>query len=170
MAWLGVMNNMNKTLLFFLSFLSFASYALQRDAKQPIEIEADSVVVDERKGLSVYTGNAKITQGSLMLSAEKIQLFNTQKKVTKMIAIGTKNKRAHYKQNQPNQQRFIEASALNITYFIQQQILHLKGRAHLLQGFDSFKGSMLNYDIKNNKVVAKQSKDGTQRVRFKIRL
>jgi lipopolysaccharide export system protein LptA len=48
--------------------------------------------------------------------------------------------------------------------------MHLSGNAHLVQGFDSFSGGTLDYDIKNDKVIAEQSKDGTQRVRFKIKL
>jgi len=88
------------------------------DAKEPINIKAYTVVIDELKGLSTYTGDARVVQGSLTLSAEKIQLFSSQKEVTKVIAKGTKDKRAHYKQNQPNQPRFIEATALNITYLL----------------------------------------------------
>lgn len=81
-----------------------------------------------------------------------------------------KKKPAHYKQNQANQPRFIEATAQNITYFIDKQFVRLKGKAHLIQGFDSFSGGVLNYDIKKDRIIAKKSKDGTQRVKFKIKL
>ena len=167
MAWWVVMN---KIFLISLYLLSCGVYALPGDAKEPIEIEAYTVIIDERKGLSTYTGNAKVVQGSLTLSAEKIQLFSTQKEVTKVVAKGTKEQRAHYKQNQTNQPRFIEATALNITYLIKKEFVHLKGKAHLVQGFDSFSGGTLDYDIKNDKVIAEKSKDGTERVKFKIKL
>lgn len=167
MAYLDVMN---KALILLLGFLCFAAFALQNDAKQPIQIEADSVIIDELKGLSVYTGEVNIMQGSLQLSAETIKLFSKEQKITKIIAKGTNNKPAHYQQNQSNQPRFTQATAINITYLPQKEWIHLQGQAHLIQGFDSFKGATLEYDIKNDKVVVKQSKDGTQRVKFKIKL
>ncbi len=161
---------MNKIVFVFFCCWSFGVGALLIDAKEPINIKAYTVVIDERKGLSTYTGDARVVQGSLTLSGEKIQLFSSQKEVTKVIVRGTKDNRAHYKQNQPNQPRFIEATALNITYFIKKEFVHLQGKAHLVQGFDSFSGGTLDYDIKNDKVIAKKSKDGTERVKFKIKL
>ncbi len=143
---------------------------MPNDKNQPINVEAYTVVIDEKKNISTYTGNASVVQGSLTLSAEKIQIFSNQKEVFKVVAKGDKKHRAHYQQNQQNQARFIEATAEKIIYLIKQEMMHLSGNAHLVQGFDSFSGGTLDYDIKNDKVIAKQSKDGTQRVRFKIKL
>jgi lipopolysaccharide export system protein LptA len=42
--------------------------------------------------------------------------------------------------------------------------VRLEGNAHLVQGFDSFSGGILNYDIKKDKMVAGKSKNDTQRV------
>ncbi len=161
---------MNKHFLGYLSLLFFSVQVLPSNAKTAIDIYANSVLIDEQKGLSIYTGDVKVTQGELVLKAEKIQLFNTQRQVTKIIANGTKNQRAYYKQGRVNKPRFIEARADNITYFIKSGLVRLNGRANLIQGFDSFSGGTLDYDIKNDKVIVKQSKDGTQRVKFKIKL
>jgi lipopolysaccharide export system protein LptA len=35
--------------------------------------------------------------------------------------------------------------------------VRLEGNAHLVQGFDSFSGGILNYDIKKDKMVAGKS-------------
>lgn len=161
---------MSKFILIYLCCLTFGVHALPEDSKKPIEVEAYTVVIDERKGLSVYTGNAKVSQGSLMLSADKIELHNSQKEVTKVLAKGNKKKRAYYKQNQPNRSRFIEAKAVKIVYLIKKEFVQLRGRARLVQGFDTFSGGTLDYDIKNDKVIAQKSKDGTERVKFKIKL
>lgn len=161
---------MNRMLLILLSLWTGYVLSLPSDINEPIEVRAQTVVIDENKGLSLYTGNVSVTQGSLTLSAEKIQLFSNQTEVTKVIAKGTKKNRAHYKQNQENQPRFVEAAAINIIYLIKKEFIHLQGNAHLIQGLDSFSGDTLDYDIKNDKVIAEQSKDGTQRARFKIKL
>jgi lipopolysaccharide export system protein LptA len=49
-------------------------------------------------------------------------------------------------------------------------MVFLEGNAILIQGFEYFSGHRLEYDINNNKVNAKGSEDGTQRVKFKIDL
>jgi len=161
---------MNKVIIILLYCWSSGVNSLPGDSKEPITIKAYTVVIDESKGLSTYTGSAKVVQGSLTLSAEKIQLFSSQQGVTKVIAKGDRDNLAHYKQNQPNQPRFIDATALNITYLIKKEFVYLKGKAHLIQGFDSFSGGMLEYDIKKDKVILEQSKDGKDRVKFKIKL
>jgi lipopolysaccharide export system protein LptA len=166
-VWWGAMS---RRLLLFIGLMPAIAMALSTDKAQPINVEAQMVVIDEKAGHSIYSGNAQVMQGSLALRAEKIQIYNNQKNVIKVIAKGDKKQRAHYQQNQPNQSRFIEATAEKITYLISTEMVHLKGNAHLTQGFDSFSGGTLDYDIKNDKVIAKKASDGTQRVRFKIRL
>ncbi|SMN11951.1 LptA, protein essential for LPS transport across the periplasm [uncultured Candidatus Thioglobus sp.] len=153
-----------------LFLLPFSVYALPADVKKSINVQAYTVIIDESLGRSIYTGDAKVTQGSLMLSAEKISLFHPQKNVSKVVAKGSKNKHAHYQQNQINQLRFVEATAQKITYLADKQRILLEGQAHLIQGFDSFSGGSLEYDIKNDSIIAKKSNTGTQRVKFKIKL
>jgi lipopolysaccharide export system protein LptA len=161
---------MNKIFLIALLILSGRATALVTDSIEPIEVSANTVVIDEKEKLSTYTGKASITQGSLTLNAQTIQLFSNQQGVIKVIAKGTYKQPAYYQQNQPNQPRFIKARALEIIYLIKQELVHLKGKAHLTQGSDSFSGAILDYDIKNDKIITSMSKDGTQRVQFKIKL
>ena len=47
-------------------------------------------------------------------------------------------------------------------------MVFLVGTARLVQGFDSFSGDTLDYDINNDKVIVKGNKYGTERVKFKI--
>ena len=151
-------------------FFSTFSLALSTDAEQPIEIEADSVVVDELLGFNEFTGNAEVRQGSLLMTAQLIQVQTNTDGVETMLARGTKKTPAKYSQNQENQARFIEATATLITYDVNKGMIFLEGDAHLIQGFDSFSGEKLNYDINNDKVIVKGSEDGTKRVKFKIAL
>ena len=161
---------MNKFFLIVLMFFSTFSLALSNDAKQPIEIEADSVEVDELSGFNEFTGNAEVRQGSLLMTAQLIQVQTNADGVETMLAKGTKKIPAKYTQSQENQERFIEATATLITYDVNKGMIFLEGDAHLIQGFDSFSGEKLNYDIDNDKVTVKGSEDGTKRVKFKITL
>ena len=159
---------MNKLIILIALFFTSLAFALPEDAKQPIEIEAQSVTVDETTGFNEFSGNAEVKQGSLLLFAELIQVQTNSDGVETMIAKGTLEKPAKYIQSQENQGRFIEATATLITYNVNEGMIFLVGNAHLVQGFDSFSGDSLNYDINNDKVVVKGSEDGTERVKFKI--
>ena len=159
---------MNKLLILLMAFVTSLVFALPEDTKQPIEIEAQSVVVDESTGFSEFSGNAVVRQGSLLLSAELIQVQTDNEEVVSIIAKGSLEKPAKYIQSQENQARLIEATATLITYDVDEGMIFLVGNAHLVQGFDSFSGDTLDYDINNDKVVVKGSEDGTERVKFKI--
>ena len=158
----------NKLLILLMAFVTSLVLALPEDKKQPIEIEAQSVVVDETTGFNEFSGNVEVRQGSLLLLAELIQVQTNNEEVVSMIAKGSLEKPAKYIQSQENQARFIEATATLITYDVDKGMIFLVGNARLVQGFDSFSGDTLNYDINNDKVVVKGSEDGTERVKFKI--
>ena len=161
---------MNKLILIVALFFSTFAFALSEDADQPIEIEAESVMVDETTGFNEFVGDAEVKQGSLVMTAEIIQVQTNTDGVETMIAKGTIEKPAKYIQSQENQARLIEATANLITYNVNEGMIFLVGDAFLVQGFDSFSGDSLTYDINNDKVLVKGSEDGTKRVKFKIDL
>ena len=161
---------MSKLILIVIVFFSTFAFALSGDAEQPIEIEAESVMVDETRGFNEFIGDAEVKQGSLSMTAEIIQVQTNADGVETMIAKGTIEKPAKYIQSQENQARLIEATATLITYDVNERMIFLVGDAYLVQGFDSFSGDSLTYDINNDKVLVKGSEDGTKRVKFKIDL
>ena len=160
----------NKLLILLMVFVTSLVLALPEDTKQPIEIEAQSVAVDETTGFNEFSGDAEVRQGSLLLLAELIQVQTENEEVVSMLAKGSLEKPAKYIQSQENQARFVEATATLITYDVDEGMIFLVGNAHLIQGFDSFSGDRLTYDINNDRVVVKSSEDGIERVKFKIAL
>ena len=158
----------NKLLILLMVFVTSLVLALPEDTKEPIEIEAQTVAVDETTGFNEFSGDAEVRQGSLLLLAELIQVQTENEEVVTVLAKGSLEKPAKYIQSQENQQRFVEATATLITYDVDEGMIFLVGNAHLIQGFDSFSGDKLSYDIDNNRVIVKGSEDGTERVKFKI--
>jgi len=161
---------MNKLILLIVLLFSTFVFALSEDAEQPIVIEAESVMVDDASGYNEFIGDAEVRQGSLVITAEIIQVQTNADGVETMVAKGTLEQPAKYIQSQENQARFIEATATLITYEVNEGMVFLVGDAYLVQGFDSFSGDTLTYDINNDKVLVKSSEDGTKRVKFKIDL
>ena len=109
-------------------------------------------------------------QGSLIITAEIIQVQTNADGVETIIAKGTVEYPAKYLQNQESQARFVKATANLITYNANDGLIVLTGNANLIQGFDSFSGDLLTYDINNDKVIVKGSADGSKRVKFKIEI
>ena len=161
---------MNKIILLISFFFTTFVFALSEDAQQPIEVEAESVVVDEISGFNEFSGSAQVTQGSLLMTAELIQVQTNADGVETMKATGSVEIPAKYIQSQESQARFVEATATIITYDVNEGMVFLVGNAYLIQGFDSFSGETLTYDINNDRVIVKGSEDGTKRVKFKIEL
>ena len=97
---------MNKIILLLSIFFTSFVFALSEDAKQSIEIEAESVIVDETSGFNEFSGNAEVRQGSLLMTAELIQVQTNTDGVETMKATGTVDNPAKYIQSQENQARF----------------------------------------------------------------
>ena len=142
----------------------------QEKTKQPIEIVANSVMVNEATGFNEFIGDAEVRQGELEITANLIQVQTNAEGVETLVAEGSNEKPAKYIQSQETQSRFIEATAIMITYDVNEGMIFLIGDAYLVQGFDSYSGDTLTYDINNDKVLVKGSEDGTKRVKFKIEL
>ena len=116
---------MNKIILLISIFFTTIVFALSEDVKQPIEIEAESVIVDEISGFNEFSGNAEVRQGSLLMTAELIQVQTNTDGVETMKATGTVDNPAKYIQSQENQARFIEATATLITYDVNKGMIFL---------------------------------------------
>ena len=97
------MQYMNKFIIIIGIMLSSLAYGLAEDSKKPIEIEADSVMVDESSGFNEFKGGAEVRQGSLLMTAELIQVQTNSEGVETMLAKGTIEKPAKYIQSQENQ-------------------------------------------------------------------
>ncbi len=146
-------------------------YALIIDNKKPIDIEAKEAEMNKKIGITTYTGNVIITQGSLKLTANKVDIFHDEKDVKKIIAIGDNKKLAQYKQQRDKHNDYIYAEAISITYLVNDNFIKLRNKASLKRGeIDSFSGDYLDYDIAKDKVLAKKSKTGKDRVKFRIKV
>jgi len=74
---------MIKQLLFLVTFGALASYA------QELKIISDNFKGDQSKGISIFTGNVKVTKGSDELNASKVTIYtNSTRKPIKYVAEG----------------------------------------------------------------------------------
>jgi len=152
-----------------LTLLPTFSSALESDREHPIRIQADAAIVDETNGSSVYKGNVIITQGTLEVTANEVEIFTAAGEVIQIIATTDKDSEllAHYQQQINESMEMVVADAQKITYLIQEERLHLSGDARLKKVQDVFSGQLLSYDLARG-IVTLNSIGGFDRVNMTI--
>lgn len=139
--------------------------ALQSDKDQPIYIEADAVDIDDRSGISTYRGNVELTQGSIVITADKVTVTQREEQNDQIEAVG---KPVTFKQDTENGKGTIRGRARRAEYFANSEIVNMIGDAVLIQGKDSFKSDRIIYDRARAVVKAGASAKGKERVRVTI--
>lgn len=128
------------------------------DDAQTILIESDAAERNEKTGLTQYIGNVSIRQGSLIINANKVELFYQDNRVSRIISVGNP---ASYQQNVLSGQ--ILASAENITFLPKSKEIHLKTNASLSKDGTLITGDTIHYDITNETWRAKGDDQSTQK-------
>ncbi len=143
--------------------------ALETDREQPITIRADDGEVDENQGTFVYRGNVIITQGTLEVTADEVEIHTAERAITQIIARMDKDSEdlAHYQQQMNEADDMVYADARKITYLVQEERLHLSGEARLQQVEDVFTGELLYYDMARG-IANLSSGDQSNRVNMTI--
>lgn len=125
--------------------------ALPEDESQPIRISADQAVRNEKQGVTIYTGNVELRQGSLLIEADKITIFHDDKSADKIIASGQP---ARLQQQPDPLKGAITASANTIEYYKIEERIHLITNALIEQDGSTVSGQSINYFVAEQKVMA----------------
>lgn len=157
--------NVSTLLLLFSVGMAGGAHALSSDKEQPLNIDADTVEIDDKAGVSVYKGNVTATQGTLVLDADIVTIYSPQRELDKVIAEGNP---ARYKQRPDNKDEDVRAKAQRMEYYADKGKLILLEGGHLWQGQDEFSGNRIEYDTRRDVVNASMSSSGKERVRIVI--
>lgn len=143
-----------------LFFLPVSVMALTSDRDQPIELEADSADIDDLKGISIYSGNVVLIQGSMVIKAHKLTLYTDKnRELEKAVAVGDMDKLATFKQRPEGKDSDFRARASTMIYYLKKDKIHLLKKAHVWQDGDTFSGDKIIYDTKQETVIASSKKD-----------
>lgn len=127
------------------------AHALEGDRQQPLRIQADSAVLNEKDGTATYSGNVVLTQGSLTIKASRLHIQTVQGKVSVVTAEG---KPARFSQVPGLDQPPVEATALTVDYQVKDQTLILRRKASVVQNENVFKGEEIVYEIQSQRLKA----------------
>lgn len=147
--------------------LALPVHAENADQNKPVNLEADSLHVDDAKKTAVYEGHVILTQGTLMLTADRIEIRQDDQGFSSGEANG---KPAYFRQKMENSTEYAEGWAERIEYDSRAEKLKLIGQARLKRGDEELRGSLISYDGKTEFYQAQGSIGGSPgRVRAVIR-
>jgi lipopolysaccharide export system protein LptA len=115
-------------LAIFMPQLAFSELA---DSDKPIEIEADTMTIEDTKNTSTYEGDVILTQGSLIIYADKLIIREDRQGFQHSTSIG---KPTTFKQKMEGSDEYIEGKALRIEYDGHMDKIHLYEEAFVKRG------------------------------------
>ncbi len=151
------------------ALLASPAHAEKADRDKPVNLEADTVTLDDVRKISVYQGNVILTQGTLMLRADQVQVTQNASGLDKISATG---RPASFRQKVDGRDEFIEGFSSRIEYDGVNSQLELIGQAQLRRGSDELRGAQISYNANTEfyKVVGQpDAKTPAGRVRAVIR-
>lgn len=158
--------------LFGLSSLTISTQAICQtqsnlpDEQQPVKISANSLTASEKEGKSVYKGNVIITQGSLTLKGETVDISHPNNQLTTVIATGNP---ATFKRYSQVDQAWLKGKAQKIEYNAINKTVLLMGDALVEQpGKHLISGPKLFYNIEQQTLQAQSTDTEKQRISVTI--
>jgi lipopolysaccharide export system protein LptA len=130
-----------------------------------MELEADSLTIDESKGISLYEGHVEITQGSFKLWADRVWVFRRQGKTEKLVSEGEPTR---FKQLLEQGGDEVRGKALKIEVDVEGNKILLIDEALLEQPGNKFGNDRILYNRANTQVKAGSSAQGKRRVHVVI--
>ncbi len=151
-----------KAALLLLS-LAPAVHALEADRQQPISIKAERVSIDERRGVSTYSGAVEMRQGSLTLEAERVEV---RRKGESLESLHAEGQPARFSQLPEGRSEKVMGEARRIDYITTEGLVRLRGGALLRQDGDRFSGEQIDYDLGRDHIQAEGGEGGRVEVLF----
>jgi lipopolysaccharide export system protein LptA len=155
------MNNLIRLSLLIIGFsISLDALAEAADRDKPIELEADTVTVNDAKKTSTYSGTVVLTQGTLIIRADKLIVREDQEGFQHSTSTGNPTT---FKQKREGKNEYMEGSAQRIEYDGRMDKVQLYTKAWVKRGEDIVHGDYISYDANAEyaEVIGGTKSDGT---------
>ena len=124
--------------------MSLAAHAEKSDRDKPIQLEADRVTVDDLKQISVFTGNVVLTQGTMIIRGDRLEVRQDKEGFRHGTTWGNL---AYIRQKREGMDEFVEGWAERIEYDSRADKVQMFNRAIMKRGEDEVRGNYISYDI-----------------------
>ena len=113
------------------------------DRDKPIELEADTVTVNDAKKTSTYMGNVILTQGTLIIRADKLIVREDKDGFQHSTSTGNPTT---FKQKREGKNEYMQGSGQRIEYDGRMDKVQLYTKAWVKRGEDIVYGDYISYD------------------------
>ncbi len=151
-----------------LTTLASSAQAERADRDQPVNIEADRVVVDDRTRTHTFEGSVVLTQGSLVIKGERLVVVQGADGFHTGVATGAPGGLATFRQRREGTDEYVDGEAVRIEYDSRNETAKLVERAWIRAGDDELRGDYIEYDALTENYVARSAPSGDGRVRAVI--
>ena len=125
------MNYKNKFIGLYLFFLTPMILAEQADRDMPIEIESDSMILDDNRSISIYKGDVILTQGTMIIKGDELTVKEDKQGFQHSTSKGSPTS---FKQKRDGMDSYIEGKASRIEYDGHMDKVHLYDKASVKRG------------------------------------
>jgi lipopolysaccharide export system protein LptA len=119
------------------------AHAEKADRNKPIHLEADRVTVDDAKQIATFTGNVVLTQGTLVLRGDRMEVRQDKDGFKNGTVWGNL---AYFRQKRDGSDGLIEGWSERIEYDSRADKVQMFNRAMLKRGDDEVRGNYISYD------------------------
>ncbi|MBI2959948.1 MAG: lipopolysaccharide transport periplasmic protein LptA [Betaproteobacteria bacterium] len=142
--------------------------AERADRDRPVNIESDRMSADDARRTAVFEGRVVLSQGSLVIRADRIEVRQDAEGFQYGIAIGSP---VSFRQKREGSSEFVEGEAERIEYDGKSELVQFFNRARLRrEGGDDVSGNYISYNsrteefsVRAAKGAAPDSRDGRVR-------
>jgi lipopolysaccharide export system protein LptA len=136
----------NKLLLAIVLLLwTPASFAERADRNEPIHLEADQVLMDDAQQISTFTGNVRLSQGTLLIRGDKIVVVQDKNGFKQVTAYGNT---AEFRQKREGLDEYVEGYGNSIEYDTRTETVNFHEKARLKRDRDEVSGDHITYNAK----------------------
>ena len=131
--------------------------AERADRDRPVNIEADRMNADDLQKTAVFEGRVVLTQGTLLIRADRLTVRQDKEGFQSGIALG---KPATFRQKREGSDEYIDGEAERIEYDGRADRVQMFNRARLRRdGGDDVRGNYISYDSRTEHFSVQAAKD-----------
>ncbi len=133
--------------VFFASLLFTGSVLAERaDSDKPVHLESDRATVQDANKLATFIGNVVLTQGTLIIRADKMTVKEDANGFQHATAFGNL---ASFRQKRDGKDEYVEGWGERMEYDAKADKVQLFKKARLRRGQDEVHGDYISYDALN---------------------
>jgi len=126
-----------------LALAGAVAHAEKADRGKPINLEADRVTVDDIKQISTFEGNVVLTQGTLVIRGDRMEVRQDNEGFKYGTTWGNL---AYFRQKREGFDEYIEGRAERIEYDGRADKMQMFNRASMKRAQDEVRGNYISYD------------------------